>query len=167
MSKYKGDLTGFPDELVEWMLDQQEAQGNKRDVSVFETDRTACRISGGFTWDYAGFPFKTPKDPSAFCEQVIQNRCFGLITEYFPKKWEFEPENDLDALPKPENVVVQLDVLDKMRFKAACAAMVALLSSHSMSFDLTSELAIRAVACADDLIEALKKGKQDDTTTTH
>lgn len=26
---YKGDLKGFPDEVVEWMLDQQEAQGKK------------------------------------------------------------------------------------------------------------------------------------------
>lgn len=29
MSNYKGDLKGFPPEVVEWMLDQQEAQGNK------------------------------------------------------------------------------------------------------------------------------------------
>lgn len=39
MSDYKRDLTGVPPEVLKWMFDgqeAQEAQGNKKDVSVFE-----------------------------------------------------------------------------------------------------------------------------------
>lgn len=33
MNNYKGDIQDFPVEVVNWMLDQQEKQGNKRDTS--------------------------------------------------------------------------------------------------------------------------------------
>ena len=49
--KYKGDLEDFPERVVNWMLDQQEKQGNKRDVSVFEIDRFAGLAVGGFYWE--------------------------------------------------------------------------------------------------------------------
>lgn len=45
---YKGQLEGFPKEVVEKMLDYQEAEGNKRDVSVFE-DRVSEAFNG-FGW---------------------------------------------------------------------------------------------------------------------
>ena len=35
----KGELEGFPKEIISRMLDCQEEQGNPRDVSVFERDR--------------------------------------------------------------------------------------------------------------------------------
>ena len=52
--KYGGQLTGVPVEIVEFMLDQQEAQGNKRDASVFERNFADGVLTGGFDWGYAG-----------------------------------------------------------------------------------------------------------------
>lgn len=49
-AKYKGKLEGFPEEIVELMLKNQEKQGNKRDASVFERHKLAGKPSGGFTW---------------------------------------------------------------------------------------------------------------------
>ena len=34
--EYKGDIKCFPSYIVNIMLDEQEKQGNKRDVSIFE-----------------------------------------------------------------------------------------------------------------------------------
>lgn len=167
MSKYKGDLAGFPDEVVDWMLDQQVAQGNPRNVGVFEKNKTTDTYKGGFNWEIAVVPRCYIGRQYEFCKQVIEYRKFDLLAELYPKKWEFEPEIDLDALPKPENVVVQLDVLDKMRFKAACAAMRGILSNPHYPSDLNeNKVAAASVTYADALIEALKKEKQDDTTTT-
>lgn len=51
MTQYKGQLQGFPTEIVEAMLDEQERQGNKRDVRVFEEYRDTTGDDGGFDWD--------------------------------------------------------------------------------------------------------------------
>lgn len=48
--KYGGQLTGVPVEIVEFMLDQQEAQGNERDASVFEECFSHNKTCGGFDW---------------------------------------------------------------------------------------------------------------------
>ena len=53
-AKYGGQLTGVPVEIVEFMLDQQEAQGNKRDISVFEKGFRYDMSAGGFDWVDAG-----------------------------------------------------------------------------------------------------------------
>lgn len=50
MTKFKGELEGVPSYIVNQMLDEQEKQGNKRDVSVFENDINAIKKEGGFTW---------------------------------------------------------------------------------------------------------------------
>ena len=47
---YKGQLEGFPKEIVERMLECQVEQGNPRDVSIFEEDRDMDGRHGGFTW---------------------------------------------------------------------------------------------------------------------
>lgn len=47
---YKGELEGFPREIVERMLECQIEQDNPRDISVFEDDRCAGRSHKGFTW---------------------------------------------------------------------------------------------------------------------
>jgi hypothetical protein len=49
---YKGQLTGFPTEVVEKMLYYQVEQGNKRDVMVFEKNKFALKRKGGFNWNY-------------------------------------------------------------------------------------------------------------------
>ena len=47
---YKGQLEGFPEWVVNIMLDRQEEQGNKRDVSVFEEKNYSTKKWGGFDW---------------------------------------------------------------------------------------------------------------------
>lgn len=46
---YKGQLEGFPKEIVERMLECQVEQGNSRDVSIFEENRDRDKLRGGLT----------------------------------------------------------------------------------------------------------------------
>lgn len=48
--EFKGKIKGFPVEVVEKMLEHQVAQGNKRNVSVFEDRKAAGKMMGGFEW---------------------------------------------------------------------------------------------------------------------
>lgn len=161
MSKYKGDIADFPDEVVEWMCDQQEAQGNPRDVSVFERDRTAYYEDGGFKWNEAIVPMGCSISPPKFCQKVIYGKEFELLLVHFPKKWECATETEIEALPQPKNEVVQFSELDRMRFKAACAAMTGILSNpHYLVRTTEDEFAAASVAQADALIEASMKGKE-------
>lgn len=77
--EYKGQLEGFPQEVVEWMLDQQEKQGNERDVSAFERYRCA---------GYDGFHWNVTEEGAKFCEDVILHERFDLFFERYPKKEE-------------------------------------------------------------------------------
>lgn len=70
---YKGQLKGFPTEVVEKMLERQVQQGNERDVSVFEDD-----ISSGFTWG------KTIEGYE-FWESVIRKENFDLFFKRYPR----------------------------------------------------------------------------------
>ena len=161
MSKYKGDIADFPDEVVEWMLAQQEAQGNPKDVSVFEKDRTASVVIGGFEWNKANVPLEYFDRSDAFCREVISYKRFDLFGFYHPKKWKCATEIEIEALPQSKNEVVQFSELDKMRFEAACAAMTGILSNPHYSVRTTEdEFAAASVAQADALIEALMKGKE-------
>jgi hypothetical protein len=72
---YKGDIKDFPKEVVEWMLDNQVKQGNKRDVSVFEKCRHDGNENGGFDWCIVD---------SHFCYDVIYNKNFDLFFEKYP-----------------------------------------------------------------------------------
>lgn len=80
--KYKGDLEGFPQEVVEWMLDQQEAQGNKRDVSVFEEDCYMSKSNGGFYWNQT-------KEGHDFCIKVISEQNFEHFFAKYTNKNEY------------------------------------------------------------------------------
>lgn len=70
----KGQLEGFPKEIIARMLDYQEEQVNKRDVSVFENN-----ITIGFAWD------KT-KEGGCFWYEVITKENFDLFFEKYPKQ---------------------------------------------------------------------------------
>ena len=48
--QYKGEIKGFPQHVVEAMLDEQERQGKKRDVTVFEKNKDAGLYHRGFNW---------------------------------------------------------------------------------------------------------------------
>lgn len=46
----KGELEGFPKEVIAKMLEEQVKQGNKEDIEVFEQCSTAVKDIGGFNW---------------------------------------------------------------------------------------------------------------------
>ena len=70
--KYKEKLEGFPEEVVEKMLERQVEQGNKRDVSVFECHKSASINSGGFYWSES-------EEGNSFWEEVISNKNFDIF----------------------------------------------------------------------------------------
>lgn len=74
---YKGQLEGFPPEIVEKMLYYQEKQGNKRDVTIFEKRKDS--YSSGFCWDNTEEEFD-------FWDDVINNKNFDLFFEKYPKQ---------------------------------------------------------------------------------
>lgn len=78
MSDFRGEIEGFPEEVVIEMEIRQVAQGNAADVSVFENDRMADCSEGGFTWSrtYEG---------EDFWNEVIEDRNFSLFYERFPE----------------------------------------------------------------------------------
>ena len=75
---YKGELKGFPTEVVEKMLERQEEKGNPRDVTVFEKDACATRVKGGFLWEYSEEGF-------GFWNNIIRHRQFNVFFEKYPK----------------------------------------------------------------------------------
>ena len=75
----KGDLKGFPKEIISRMLDCQEKQFNKRDVSVFERGRTAGKTHKGICW------IET-KEGSNFWNRVIRFKEFDVFFEKYPKQ---------------------------------------------------------------------------------
>lgn len=74
--EYKGELKGFPTEVVEKMLERQVEQGGKRDVSIFEEVR--CSAGSGFYWD------RTPEGHE-FWKNVIEKRNFDAFFTKYPK----------------------------------------------------------------------------------
>lgn len=73
----KGDLQGFPKEIIARMLECQEEQGNKIDVSVFERQVIAGRE--GFFWE-------NTKEGDIFWHDVIRHKDFNLFFEKYPKQ---------------------------------------------------------------------------------
>ena len=92
--KYKGDIEGFPEEVVNWMLDQQEKQGNKRDVTAFELDRWSDKLHGGFDW--------VDSDEGAeFCYTVVVRQKFDVFFKRHPSGWKVITEAEaLEILAK-------------------------------------------------------------------
>jgi hypothetical protein len=78
MKKFKGQLIGFPEEVVNKMLDYQVKQGNKHDVTVFEDNSCSGKEDGGFRWR------ETPEGIK-FWSRVISSRNFDLFFQQFPK----------------------------------------------------------------------------------
>lgn len=48
--EYEGQLKDFPENVVNAMLDEQERQGNPRDVTIFEDITSRHKSEGGFNW---------------------------------------------------------------------------------------------------------------------
>ena len=72
---YKGQLEGFPKEIVERMLECQVEQGNPRDVSIFEKNRNADSENGGFRWNCTS-------EEADFWVNVLH---FGKLNTFFEK----------------------------------------------------------------------------------
>lgn len=51
MRQFKGQITEFPEPIVEAMLKYQVLHGNPRDVTVFGENVLAIIDNGGFNWD--------------------------------------------------------------------------------------------------------------------
>lgn len=75
----KGQLEGFPKEIIAKMLDYQEEQGNERDISVFEKNIIAGKNTKGFGW------FITKEGTDFWCD-VISNKDFNIFFERYLKK---------------------------------------------------------------------------------
>ena len=75
----KGQLEGFPKEIIARMLECQEEQGNKKDVSVFEKEKEANNQNKGFNW------LKT-QEGQVFWLKVVGYRIFDLFFEKYPKQ---------------------------------------------------------------------------------
>ena len=75
----KGDLKGFPKEIIARMIECQVEQGNKIDVSVFERDNYNSLIKGGFHWP-------DTKEGFVFWRDVLQFKNFALYFEKYPKR---------------------------------------------------------------------------------
>ena len=76
---YKGDLTGFPMEVVEMLLLRQEEQGNRRDIKVFEKSIRANSMQGGITWSntFEGYEFWS---------KIINNKDFSSFFKTSPRE---------------------------------------------------------------------------------
>lgn len=93
MSYFNGELVGFPQHIVERMLEHQVAQGNPRNLEIFEKHASRIRITGGFDWD------KTPEGQK-FWYEVIEKKNFSIAlpskTERFP--FLLKPEHQKDII---------------------------------------------------------------------
>lgn len=79
MREFRGQIKGFPEEVVMKMGTRQVEQGNAFDVSVFERWVTAGKSDGGFTWS------DTEEGGDFWCD-VIGNRNFGLFFKRYPRR---------------------------------------------------------------------------------
>ena len=75
---FKGELEGFPTEIVELMLQRQVEQGNPKNIGVFEEFKTRGCTKGGFDW-------KASPEDHAFWHKVIFDNDFDLFFEKYPK----------------------------------------------------------------------------------
>lgn len=75
----KGELTGFPKEVIARMLECQEEQSKKRDVTIFENNKRTSIYDNGFAWE------KT-KEKWWFWNEVIRKNNFNLFFTRYPKQ---------------------------------------------------------------------------------
>ena len=102
----KGELKGFPKEIIARMLETQEEQWGKRDVSVFEKDKTAGEGKKGIIW-------LDTREGYDFWNEVIRLKNFALFFARYPKKdnsQDFRINDKVyDILLKEVGVVQNID----------------------------------------------------------
>ena len=72
----KGQIKGFPLEVISRMMDKQREQGEEPSHHVFVSNNCAGTVTGGFNWS------ETPEG-GEFWNDVISNRYFDLFFERF------------------------------------------------------------------------------------
>ena len=92
---FKGQIDWLPDFIGEELMNQQELQGNKRDISVFEEDVTASTNDGGFEW-------KDTSQGNSFWVRVLLEKDINLFLAWF--KPELEVWDNCDIKPKLRKV---------------------------------------------------------------
>ena len=78
-----GKIEGFPVGVVVRMMEEQELQGNKPDIRVFQKRISVDKIGGGFNW-------RETDAGIGFWMDVIRNKKFEL---FFEKYSEYEIYN--------------------------------------------------------------------------
>ena len=78
---FKGQIDWLPDFIGEELMKQQEYQGNKRDISVFEEDVSADKSDGGFEW-------KDTSQKYNFWVRVLLEKDINLFLAWFKPELE-------------------------------------------------------------------------------
>lgn len=73
-NEFKGDIKGFPKEVVKKMLKRQVQQGYKKGISVFQSSKLS------------GFDWQSSKEGFDFWNEVIIYENFDLFFKRYPKK---------------------------------------------------------------------------------
>lgn len=99
VSKYKGELTDIPSEIVEKMLYYQEQQGNPRKVSVFEVSVECSFLNEGFDWD------RTLEGYDFWYNVLTKKQFEKFFSKYpktpFPVKWYIQGDRtDQNLIPE-------------------------------------------------------------------
>lgn len=92
----KGEIEGFPIEVVEKMVKYQIEEDGGFDIDGFEEDRL-----GGFTWK------RTPEGQE-FWNEVIENRNFDLFFSKYPKEIDFMKNEEEVYKVKPSDLKGQI-----------------------------------------------------------
>lgn len=107
----KGNLKGFPKEIIARMLECQEEQGNPRDISVFEKRCDAEQRSKGFTW------YET-KEGLYFWYDVVNNKDFNLFFEKYPKQDNPQDfrinDNVIDIITRARGKISEINTNDNI-----------------------------------------------------
>jgi|WetSurMetagenome_2_1015567.scaffolds.fasta_scaffold23008_2 regulator of replication initiation timing len=83
------EIEGFPIEVVQAMVNEQERQGNEPDVSVFQDSIRSNQRRGGFDWDL------TDEDYD-FWFGTLKGKDFDLFFKKYPEKEDDKTAVDVD-----------------------------------------------------------------------
>lgn len=81
-----GDLENFPIEIVEKMLRKQYNQVNKMDVTVFQNNKRADEIHGGFRWSDTIEGYR-------FWDDVITLGKFDVFFKRYPERYPVDTKS--------------------------------------------------------------------------
>ena len=76
--EYRGELEGFPKEVVDKMLERQVEAGFSPSIAVFEKQKRATNEQGGFIWGLT-------EEGGGFWEAVVSRMEFDVFFEKYPK----------------------------------------------------------------------------------